>query len=172
VAGAWGWQPYHLPVPLSWNLGTVTSWNRLGHSRPVTGLLYLLLYLIKTRQLRQDILGLSSERPPSVESNWKVQVFFRGSGRDWLSVAKWLAIAFCSLKINTHLAVIHSLSAWILSAKICYGRSQTAGERESLNYFCSMVTNDAICTREPKSRVAMEQAAFYKKKALSTRKLI
>ena len=42
AAGAWGWQPYHLPVPLSRNLGTLTSWNPLGHSRPVTGLIYLL----------------------------------------------------------------------------------------------------------------------------------
>ena len=25
----------------SWNLGTLTSWNPLGHSRPVTGLLFL-----------------------------------------------------------------------------------------------------------------------------------
>ena len=32
AAGAWGWQPYHLPVPLSWNLETLTSWNPLGHS--------------------------------------------------------------------------------------------------------------------------------------------
>ena len=39
AAGAQGWQPYHHPVPLSWNLGTLTSWNPLGHSRPVTGLL-------------------------------------------------------------------------------------------------------------------------------------
>jgi len=31
----------HHPVLLSWNLGTLTSWNLLGHSRPVTGLLYL-----------------------------------------------------------------------------------------------------------------------------------
>jgi hypothetical protein len=30
-------------VPLSWNLGTLTSWNPLDHSRPVTGLLYLYL---------------------------------------------------------------------------------------------------------------------------------
>jgi hypothetical protein len=28
-------------MPLSWNLGTLTSWNPLGHSRPVMGLLYL-----------------------------------------------------------------------------------------------------------------------------------
>ena len=28
---------------LSWNLGTLTSWNPLGHSRPVTGLFYLYL---------------------------------------------------------------------------------------------------------------------------------
>ena len=40
AAGAEGWKPYHHPVPLSWNLGTLTSWNPLGHSRPVTGLLY------------------------------------------------------------------------------------------------------------------------------------
>jgi len=32
---------YHHPVPLSRNLRTLTSWNPLGHSRPVTGLLYL-----------------------------------------------------------------------------------------------------------------------------------
>jgi len=34
---------YHHPVPLSLNLGTLTSWNRLGPSGPVTGLLYLYL---------------------------------------------------------------------------------------------------------------------------------
>jgi hypothetical protein len=32
-------------VPLPKHLGTLTSWNPLGHSRPVTGLLYL-FYLI------------------------------------------------------------------------------------------------------------------------------
>ena len=32
-------------MPFSCNLGTLTSWNPLGHSRPVTGLLYLYLYL-------------------------------------------------------------------------------------------------------------------------------
>ena len=31
---------YHHPVPLSRNLGTLTSWNPLGLSRPVMGLLY------------------------------------------------------------------------------------------------------------------------------------
>ena len=42
AAGAWGWQPYHISVPLSWNPGTLTSWKILGHSSPVTGLLYFL----------------------------------------------------------------------------------------------------------------------------------
>jgi len=32
------------PVPLSFNLGTLTSWNPLGHSRSVKGLIYLYLY--------------------------------------------------------------------------------------------------------------------------------
>ena len=32
---------YHHPVPLSRNMGTLNSWNPLGHSRHVTALLYL-----------------------------------------------------------------------------------------------------------------------------------
>jgi len=36
AAGAWGWQSYHHPVPLSWNLGTLTSWKPLSHSRPTS----------------------------------------------------------------------------------------------------------------------------------------
>ena len=35
---------YHHPVPLSRNLGALTSWNPLGLSRPLMGLLYLYLY--------------------------------------------------------------------------------------------------------------------------------
>jgi len=31
---------YHHPVPLSRNLGTLTSWNPLGLFRPVTGLIF------------------------------------------------------------------------------------------------------------------------------------
>ena len=34
---------YHQPVLLSLNLGTLTSWNPLGHSGPVTGLLFTIL---------------------------------------------------------------------------------------------------------------------------------
>ena len=41
AACARGWKPYHHPVPLSYNLGTLTSWNPLGDSKPITGLLYL-----------------------------------------------------------------------------------------------------------------------------------
>ena len=31
-------------MPLSCNLGTLTSWNPLGHSRPISGLFYLAFY--------------------------------------------------------------------------------------------------------------------------------
>ena len=41
---------YHHPVPLSRNLGTLTSWNSLGHSRPVMGLLYLCLLQLQPLQ--------------------------------------------------------------------------------------------------------------------------
>jgi len=41
---------YHYPVPLSRNLGTLTSWNPLGLSRPIMGLLYFtLLYSFVAR---------------------------------------------------------------------------------------------------------------------------
>jgi hypothetical protein len=53
AAGAQGWQPYHHPVPLSRNQGTLTSWNLLGQSRPVRGLLYLYIlpfYLCQTHR--------------------------------------------------------------------------------------------------------------------------
>jgi len=37
AAGAYGWQPYHHPVPLSRNLGTLTSWNTLGPVQACNG---------------------------------------------------------------------------------------------------------------------------------------
>jgi len=37
---------YHQPVPLSRNLGALTSWKLLGLSRPVMGLLYLYTWLL------------------------------------------------------------------------------------------------------------------------------
>jgi hypothetical protein len=42
---------------------------------------------------------------------------------------------------------------------------------EYFNYFGSMITNNARCTREIKSRIAMTKAAFNNKKILFTSKL-
>jgi hypothetical protein len=42
---------------------------------------------------------------------------------------------------------------------------------EYLNHLDSMITNDARCTREIKSRIAMEKAAFNKQKILFNSKL-
>jgi hypothetical protein len=42
---------------------------------------------------------------------------------------------------------------------------------EYLNELSGMITNDARCTREIKSKVAMAEAVFNRKKALFTRKL-
>jgi hypothetical protein len=55
AASALGWQPYHHPVPLSRNLGTLTSWNTLGHPRPVTGLPYLYLTPTHTHRTYETI---------------------------------------------------------------------------------------------------------------------
>jgi hypothetical protein len=45
---------YHHPVPLSRNLGTLTSWNTLALSRPVMGLIYLYLYLYVRKKTTFD----------------------------------------------------------------------------------------------------------------------
>jgi hypothetical protein len=42
---------------------------------------------------------------------------------------------------------------------------------EYFNYLGSMITSDARCTREIKSRISMAKAAFNKKKNLFTNKL-
>jgi hypothetical protein len=42
---------------------------------------------------------------------------------------------------------------------------------ENVEYLSSMITNDARCTCEIKSRIAVEMAAFNKKKSLFTSKL-
>ena len=42
-------------MPLSWNLGTLTSWNPLDHSRPVMGLLYFCLYTSKVGMFPREM---------------------------------------------------------------------------------------------------------------------
>ena len=41
-------------MPLSRNLGTLTSWNPLGHSGPVTGLIYLFTFYVVEVKTRFD----------------------------------------------------------------------------------------------------------------------
>ena len=50
-------------MPSSWNLGTLTSWNPLGHSRPVTGLVYLYLLSVCYNVQSQQVLKLPT--PPT-----------------------------------------------------------------------------------------------------------
>jgi hypothetical protein len=48
---------------------------------------------------------------------------------------------------------------------------KSTGESGIIQQFCRMITKDARCTREIKSRVSMANAAFNKKKILFTSKL-
>ena len=52
---------YHHLVPLSRNMGTLTSWNPLGLSRPVMVLLYLYLYTAYRPITRQPSTTLLQE---------------------------------------------------------------------------------------------------------------
>ena len=38
-------------VPLSWNVGTLTSWNPLDHSRPVMGLIYIFYKVCRCHEI-------------------------------------------------------------------------------------------------------------------------
>ena len=59
---------YHHSVPLSRNMGTLTSRNALGLSRPVTGLLYLFFYILSTNSF--------FKQPHYVYfSFWSIEVF-------------------------------------------------------------------------------------------------
>jgi len=55
-------------VPLSRNLGTLTSWNLLGHSGPVTGLLYLLI--ARYIQTAASCMLLSANLSVSIGPHW------------------------------------------------------------------------------------------------------
>ena len=51
---------YQHPVPLLRNLGTLTSWNPLGHSRTVKGLIFI---IGRTKQKHCSILGDFTDQP-------------------------------------------------------------------------------------------------------------
>jgi len=62
---------YHHPVLLSRNLGTLTSWNPLGTSGPVTGLIYLFTSL-KYRAVK-PVNGFKFESP-AIQRSKKVVI--------------------------------------------------------------------------------------------------
>jgi hypothetical protein len=84
---------------LSRNLGTLTSWNPLGHSRPVTGLPYLdyniLLYLREELIIKLQILRVF------VKYNLKISIVFSSEYR--------LMNGFKSEKLNKTLPTEKSL---------------------------------------------------------------
>ena len=69
-------------MPLSLNLGTLTYWNPLGHSRPVTGLIYLFLCLLET------LLGCSAWLSTK-EKNMLAIAFGEFKLQRWIIVSKW-----------------------------------------------------------------------------------
>ena len=58
-------------MPLSWNLGTLTSWNPLDHSRPVTGLLYLCcIWWSLINKTESSIICIYEGCPESIRPFW------------------------------------------------------------------------------------------------------
>jgi len=79
---------YHHPVPLSRNLGTLTSWNPLGPSWPLTGLRYLYLYKCASFVPTVFVFRLCSD--------WYLLLNCRTCTMQYKSMAN----AFCSLKFQ------------------------------------------------------------------------
>jgi hypothetical protein len=78
AAGAYGWQPTTFMCRLSRNLGASTSWNPVGLSRPVVGLLYKQYHF-----------------PLNIISWWPLQLrcvifffSFRAISGKWLNISK------------------------------------------------------------------------------------
>jgi hypothetical protein len=79
-------------VPLSCNLGTLSSWNRLGHSRPVTGLLYLFFLpftdLVDTMILKVLCdLPFGRNRPLKYADDWYIKIL--KNKKIWMSETKF-----------------------------------------------------------------------------------
>ena len=79
-------------MPLSWNLGTPTSWNPLGHSRPVTGLIYLFIYYILYTYF------------------WPTLCM-----SDWLNRGYWLEDSYSILHIDIEIYFFLQSIEWILA---------------------------------------------------------
>jgi hypothetical protein len=118
---------YHLHVPLSRNLGALTSWNPVGLFRSVMGQLYL-LHLINNRK-REHYCSAAvncgpwlSVRPLSIQmvSGHCLLVFLLPSIH---SSSSW-SLHLRGLSIPTSVAV--AVCSGILSARPCY-RSRTVG---------------------------------------------
>ena len=117
-------------VPLSWNLGTLTSWNPLGHSRPVTELLYLHYY--GGHQIKEDSMEYACSTHGTEEkrvSGFVLKTWKRSyedlslSGRiilQWISKIEWLGVDWINLArdgdschdlwntvMNLHVCTVH-----------------------------------------------------------------
>jgi hypothetical protein len=74
------------------------------------------------------------------------------------------------MEMNVEKTKVIRISKQLSQMKIMTDQKQLENV-EYFNYLGSMITNDARCTRELKSRIAMAKAAFNKKKTLFTSKL-
>jgi len=89
---------YHHPAPFSWNLGTLTSWNPLGPSGPVTGLIYLyLLYTVCVENMSS--FGISIYRGGIIESGTLIVIMAGEFVTERLSSVFTAAEIFWWLKI-------------------------------------------------------------------------
>ena len=80
------WQPYNHPLLLSWNLGTLISWNPLFHSRPLKGLLYIYIYLHEKPSIKKSSTnGLTDEEIMMLK---KIRML--GSGVFYLFSRLWI----------------------------------------------------------------------------------
>ena len=92
---SWGWRRQvrkadnltTLLLPLSRNLETLTSWNPLGLSRPVMGLLYLYL-LHRKRQKNYTVFSIAG-RNSEEHSTWQCQWLKRGNARGIIVYFHW-----------------------------------------------------------------------------------
>jgi len=166
AADAWGWQPYRHPVPLSWNMRNVTSWNPMGLSRPVTGLLYLYLnvlpsmscitcswpgrskhFVINTKFWKKKLFpidrlfGLSSLFPVH-DTMWRYCVV-----KEILSDISYLSLQFILLSFSLLVSGIPRLLSALSASRFLRHISVAQETRKwSLRYAWSWESHQSCCT--------------------------
>ena len=159
-------------MPLSWNLGTLTSWNPLGHSRPVTGLIYLYLYLYIYKFIAHVL------PPPLISacvSGWKQRIV-NNCTASWIDFQisfwnSWMENSWVLINRGSRDRLLSETKCWMTGACVisCPNHKSKAQRREEkptrchwMVYFTYNITQHVSGTCMPIIRSSRLYMCYYR----------